>query len=809
MASLGVELRSAARSLARSPAMALSAILCLGLGIGGTTAVASAISRALIQPLPMRDADRLVAVHRITPQTGPMGTWPESPGNYADLARESRTVESLSAISSGSALVNLGSETVQASEHFVTGGLFPMLGSRAELGRLIGPADDRLDAPLVAVLSDEFWREKFRAAPSIVGRTVDIDGKPATIIGVLPPKYRIPHGSNMLESDVWMPMRFTPQQLAMRGNNYLLMLGRLTSGATPASAQAELRKLFAPLVAQYANLQDENVRVAPLVAESASVVKGPLLLLFGAVCMVLLIAATNVAALLLARGVHRQREMAVRTALGATRWHVMRPAIAESLVIGALGAALGFGLAAIGVRTIGRLAAAQMPQLAGLGVDWRVIAFGVAVAIAVSLACGAAPAWRNTTIDPQDALRGGRGGGSGREQHRALRALAVFEIALSLVLLIGAGLMLRAFAGLLRKDPGFETAHVLTLSATVASARYPNGTAVRRFLEPALDAVREVPGVQSAGGINLLPYVNWGWNSNIRYEGASAADPTRWPLVEIRVATPDFFTVTGQRLLDGRLLRPNDDDGKTTPQVVVVNQALAKRDFRGQNPVGRRFYTGDTTFATIVGVVSDIRNVGPVSDPAPEMYYTYLQAATGDSRFPLMIRTRGDPKDVIAAVRRAIVGIDPTAAVSEIATMPEIISQSLGRPRFFMTMLGAFAGVALALTIAGLYGVLSYAVAQRTRELGIRVALGSSPGGLVRLVTREGVMLVAAGVVVGFGASVALTRVMVSILYDVSPMDASSWALAATCLVVPTVLATVVPALRASRADPIAAMRVV
>ncbi|HKT10180.1 MAG TPA: ABC transporter permease, partial [Gemmatimonadaceae bacterium] len=690
--------------------MALSAILCLGLGIGGTTAVASAISRALIQPLPMRDADRLVAVHRITPQTGPMGTWPESPGNYADLARESRTVESLSAISSGSALVNLGSETVQASEHFVTGGLFPMLGSRAELGRLIGPADDRLDAPLVAVLSDEFWREKFRAAPSIVGRTVDIDGKPATIIGVLPPKYRIPHGSNMLESDVWMPMRFTPQQLAMRGNNYLLMLGRLTSGATPASAQAELRKLFAPLVAQYANLQDENVRVAPLVAESASVVKGPLLLLFGAVCMVLLIAATNVAALLLARGVHRQREMAVRTALGATRWHVMRPAIAESLVIGALGAALGFGLAAIGVRTIGRLAAAQMPQLAGLGVDWRVIAFGVAVAIAVSLACGAAPAWRNTTIDPQDALRGGRGGGSGREQHRALRALAVFEIALSLVLLIGAGLMLRAFAGLLRKDPGFETAHVLTLSATVSSARYPNGTAVRRFLEPALDAVREVPGVQSAGGINLLPYVNWGWNSNIRYEGASAADPTRWPLVEIRVATPDFFTVTGQRLLDGRLLRPNDDDGKTTPQVVVVNQALAKRDFRGQNPVGRRFYTGDTTFATIVGVVSDIRNVGPVSDPAPEMYYTYLQAATGDSRFPLMIRTRGDPKDVIAAVRRAIVGIDPTAAVSEIATMPEIISQSLGRPRFFMTMLGAFAGVALALTIAGLYGVLSYAV---------------------------------------------------------------------------------------------------
>ena len=324
----------------------------------------------------------------------------------------------------------------------------------------------------------------------------------------------------------------------------------------------------------------------------------------------------------------------------------------------------------------------------------------------------------------------------------------------------------------------------------------------------ALDAVRAVPGVQSAGAINLVPYVNWGWNGNIRYEGASADDQTRWPLVEQRTVTPDFFTVTGQRLLNGRLLRPNDDDSAPPPQVVVVNEALAKRDYHGQDPVGRRFYIGDTAKATIVGVVSDIRNVGPFSDPAPEMYWTYLQGGNDDSRFPIMMRTRGGPKDVIAAVRRAIHGIDATAAVSDIATMPEVIEKSLGRPRFFMTMLGAFAVIALALTIAGLYGVLSYAVAQRTRELGIRVALGSSPGGLVRLVTQEGVMLVAIGVAVGFAASIAVTRVMRSILYGVSPVDASAWVLAVACLVVPTVLATVVPALRASRADPTAAMRV-
>lgn len=808
MTSFGAELRAAARSLARSPVMAISAVICLALGIGGTTAVGSAIDRALLQQLPVRDADRLVAVHRITPQSGPQGTWPESPANYLDLARESRTVDSLAAVTFGTALVSLGSETVQASELLVTGNLFPMLGARAEVGRLLAPDDDRTGAPAVAVLSDEFWRAKFAADSRIVGRTVDIDGKPTTIIGVAPVGFRIPHGGRILKGDVWIPIRFTPEQAAQRGSNMLLMLGRLVNGATPATAQSELRALFAQLITDYPQLRGENLRVAPLVAESAKSVRQPLLLIFGAMCMVLLIAATNVAALLLARGVHRQREMAVRTALGASRWHVVRPALVESLLITLVGAAAGLGLAAAGVRTIGTLAAAQMPQLAGLSVDGRVVAFGVAVAVLVSLACGAAPAWRNTTVDPQDALRGGRGGGSGREQHRALRALVVAEIALSLVLLIGAGLMLRAFTGLLDKDPGFETAHVLTLDVTVASARYPGNASVRRFLQPALDGIRGVPGVTAAGMINLVPYVNWGWNSNIRYEGMPNDNPTRWPLVEQRSVMPGFFAVTRQKLIAGRLLGAGDDDSPKAPPVVVVNQALAKRDFKGANPVGRRFYFTDSAMATIVGVVSDIRNVGPFAAPAPEMYWSILQSGSGSSAFPIMVRTRGNPTSVLAGVRRVIRAADPTAAISDVATMPDVIAQSLGQPRFYVMMLGAFAAVALALTLAGLYGVLSYAVAQRTRELGIRAALGSSPERLVKLVVSDGAALVAIGAIVGFVASFAVTRVMVSMLYGVSPTDSSTWALAVATLVVPTVLATVVPALRASRADPVVAMRV-
>lgn len=807
MMPLSADLRTAARSLARTPGMAISAILCIALGVGGTTAVASAISRALLQPLPLRDADRLVAVHRITPQSGPQGTWTESPANYADLARESRTVDSLSAIDFGTALVNVGSETVQASELLVTGGLFPVLGARPELGRLLSPSDDRLDAPRTAVLSDEFWRAKFHADPGVIGRTVDIDGSPVTVVGVTPPQFRIPHGRNVLRGDLWVPMRFTPEARAQRDNNSLLMLGRLAPKATPASAQAELRGLFARLVEQYPQLRGENVRVAPLVAEGARSVRQPLLLLFGAVCMVLLIAVTNVAALLLARGVHRRREAAVRSALGATPWHVMRPAIAESILLSAVGTALGFAVAAAGVRTIGALAAARMPQLAGLSIDSRVIAFGIVISVVVSVACGAAPAWHSAGVDPNDALRGGRGGGRSREHHRALSGLVIAEIALSLALLIGAGLMLRAFTRLLDRSPGFETAHVLTVNVTVASTSYPDGASVRRFLEPVLEGVRELPGVESAGAINRVPYVSWGSNSNIRYEGMPGDDPTRLPLVEQRTATPGFFAVTRQRLIAGRLFGPADDDSPRATPVVVVNEALAKRDFKGQNPVGRRFYISDTSFATIIGEVSDIRNVGPFAEPAPEMYWSYLQAGAGSSVFPIMIRTHGDPLAVAGEVRRVIRTTDPTAAIADVATMRDVIVNSLGQPRFYLVMLGAFAGIALVLTIAGLYGVLSYAVAQRTREMGIRVALGSSRVGLVRLVTGEGARLVASGVAVGLAASYALTRVMVSILYGVSPVDARTWIVAAASLVVPTVLATVVPALRASRADPVVAMQ--
>ena len=802
------DLRSATRGLLRTPTVAISGILCLALGIGATAAISSAISRALFQSLPFREPERLVAVHRTTPHSGPLGTWPLSVPNYSDLATRTRTVHGMAALSFGTALVALPTEAVRASQIYVTGNFFRTLGAPPQRGRLLVPDDDRIGAPIVAVLSDEFWRSKLGADPSIVGKQLTIDGDPTTIVGIAPRDFHVPHGANVLRADVWMPIRFTAQQYTRRRSNFLLVLGRLAPSATPGTAQTELRTLFAGIIAEHPELRGEDVRIAPLQAENVQAVRKPLLLLFGAVCMVLLIATTNVAALLLARAVQRRRELAVRTALGASRWSVMQPMLVESLLITAAGVVLGLVIASIGVRTIGAIAGAQLPQLAGLSVDGRVVLFALALSMVVALGCGAMPAWRGAAVDPQDALRGGRGGGAGREQNRALRSLVVFEMALSLVLLIGAGLVLKAFAGLLGNDPGFETAHVLTMTVTTSPARYAAQPADRAFLQPAIEAIQAIPGVESAGSITLIPYVNWGNNSNVRYEGQPFDDPTRLPIVEERRVTPSFFAVTKQRLVAGRLLQPSDGAAPNAPDVVVVNQALVDRDLRGVDPIGKRFHLNDTTFGTIVGVVSNIRNFGPYAPPAPEMYRTYWQGGGGASTFPLMIRVaRGDPASIAPVVRAAIRAIDPTAAVANVQSMPAVIESSLGQPLFYLSLLGAFAAVALVLAVAGLYGVLSYAVAQRTRELGIRAALGSSGAGLLQLVTRDGMRLVAFGLALGSLGGLALTRFLTFTLYGVSPLDGAIWALSVLAMAIAGVVAALIPARRATRVNPLIAMQ--
>jgi putative ABC transport system permease protein len=799
------EIRDAVRALRRTPMVTLCAVSCLALGLGATTAIASAIDRALLRPLPFNDPGRLVTVYRTAPQAN---NWPFSPAKFLDLVRGARQIE-VAAIAYDTKLITLRDEGVTARALRVTGNLFPLLGVRAEHGRLIDVPDDSASQNPVVVVSDELWRERFAADPGLVGRTILLDGKATTVIGIAPAGFHVPHGNNELMADLWVPMRFTAEERARRGSNYLNVLGRLASGASVKSADAELRSVVDAMIVIYPRYRGESARAVPLQSDSVRTVRTPLLLVFGAVSAVLLIAAANVGSLLLARGVHRQREMAVRTALGASRWAVMRPVITESLVLTALGGIMGIGLAWLAVRAIGHLAIAQLPQLTGLAIEIRIVVFALALSAIVALLCGALPAWHGASVDPQDALRAGREGPGSATQQRALRGLVIAEVALSLVLLIGASLVLRGFAKLVNRDPGFDPRPVLTFVATISPNHYSDSTQIARFLRPALAAIEQVPGVQSAGAISDLPYKQWGSNSNIRYEGQPNVDPEHFPLADDRDATPDLFRALGQRLLAGRFLRDDDDDRPGVPRVVVANEALVRRDFPHQDPIGKRFYITDSTLATIVGVVSDIPNAGPIDPPVPEVYWSYAQ---GGSRmnvvFNIIVRAvRGDPATLEKSVRAAVHSMDPGAAVSEVARMTDVMAQSVGAPRFYLSLIATFAIVAVLLAVAGLYGVLSYAVAQRTRELGIRTALGSSTPVTLRMVTREGMQLVGIGIAGGVVGGALVTRVLASLLYGVSRADAPTWLFATTALAVAGLLASLVPAYRATRVDPVIAMR--
>ncbi|HTA72995.1 MAG TPA: ABC transporter permease [Gemmatimonadaceae bacterium] len=795
---------SAIRRLRRAPTVAVCAVLCLALGLGATIAIASAINQALLRPLPFRDPGRLVTVYRTEPTCD---NCPFSAPKYLDLARGSRQIQMLAATAFQTKLLSVGTEAAQVRAYRITGNMFPMLGVRPFRGRLIDVGDDSVSRDNVVVMSYELWRDRFAGDPTLVGRTIRLDGVPHTVIGIAPSAFHIPHGNQNLEADLWLPMRFTADERASRGHNFLKVQGRLAPGATVANATSDVRSLMDQMIALYPHMKGESAFATPLQADSVRLVRTPLLLIFGAVCAVLLIAAANVGSLLLARGVNRRREMAVRSAIGASRWDLMQPVIAESAVLAGLGGVLGIGLAWLAVRTIGSLAGAQVPQLVGLGIEIRVMLFAILLSTVVALICGMLPAWHSASVDPQDALRGGRGGGSGLTQQRLLAGLVVGEVALSLTLLIGASLVLRGFEKLVSRDPGFDPTRLLSLTAVISPDRYASGEPIRRFLTPAIDAIERIPGVQGAGAISAMPYHEWGDNSTYRYEG-TPDDPEHEPVMEDRDASPDFFRATGQQLVAGRLLRADDDNRPDVPLAVVVNRALARRDFPNGDALGKRFYWGPTRMATIVGVVSDIANFGPVDPPHPEVYWSYAQTNNDETVFPILVRiARGDPASVAPAVREAIRSVDPAAAVADVQPMAQRIGRSVGAPRFYLSLIATFAIVAIVLAVAGLYGVMSYTVAQRTREMGIRSALGSTSGRTLRLVAEQGMRIVGLGLVLGVLGGALVTRALESLLYGVSRADPITWVGATAALAIAGLVASLVPATRATLVDPVTAIR--
>jgi predicted permease len=798
------QVRVAVRSLARTPVVSMAAVISLALGLGATTAVFSAVSAALLDGMPFAEPDRLVSVFRTTPH---FRNGPFAPGNFLDLRDRSETLESLGAVAYQTGLLKRSERSYQVVARQITPELFGTLGVNAALGRTLQADDERSDTEEVAVLSWELFQARFGADPAIVGRAISLDGEMRTVVGVLPPGFRIPHRTRFMESDVWLPLRFSPEQAEVRRSNYLLLLGRLAKGRTVLEAETELVALNAGLAETYPSIRGESVRVGSMAEESAGPIRGPLLMLLGAVGLVLLIATANVASLMLARGAQRGHEVALRTALGATRRAIVKTVLIESSVLAGIGVGFACLIAWAGVRLIGRLGAQLYPQLEGLGLDARVFAFAIAATALVAVLAGVLPGWRISGADPQDALRTGSSrSGMSRSQNRFLKGIVVAELAASAVLLIGAGLLISAFVGVLQRSPGFETRSLLTMEVAISPTRYQDATVDEAFATPALEAVRALPGVEDAGITTMIPYRSWGNNFNIRYEGVEG-DDTQLPLTESRVVSPSFFSTLGVTLLEGRLFTESEARGEELPTLVVVNQALARRDFPDGGVIGGRFHTSDTTFAEIIGVVSNTRNVGPIDEPRPQVYWNFMGSGRPAMRMPLIARVIGHPEAHASAIEDALRSVDPDAAVTGVRSMEAVISSSVRRQRFFMILLGSFAAVALALTITGLYGVISYAVAQRTRELGIRAALGSTRAQTLALVMRDAAVLSGGGLLIGSVAGLALTRLLEGMLYGVSPLSGSVWIAALAGLFGTAALAASVPALRAARVDPIQAIR--
>jgi predicted permease len=788
--------------LLRAPGLLVACVFCLALGLGSTATIFSVADRVMLRPVDFEEPERLVSVFRSLPLSS---TLPWSAPNFIDIAPEP-SAEGFAAFGSTSRLVALGDRFEPSFVIRASGQFFNVLRTRALHGRVLLPSDDDPAAPAVVVASYEYWRSHLGGSPTVLGTTLRLDGEPHEVVGVLPPNFRITNAGTVYAGELWVPMRFTASEREQRSSNWLRVFARLAPGVTPDQLEAALTQRFAPVLEANPDLAGHGIAVTPLIVDAAEQIRRPLGFLIVATIAVLAIAVINVSSLLLARGIRRQSELAVRSALGATRWEVMRPVFAEGAVIAVLGWGAGLVLAAAAVKGIAALGSVRIVQLSYASVDLRTIVVALVTALLAAVAGTAAPAWRAARALPADALRGGRAAGA-RHQHRTLATLVVIEGALAITLLIAAGLVMKGFVRLTKNDPGFEASGLLTMRVRVAPTDFPADRAAVNFLGPAMEAVEAVPGVVAAGAISQLMYSEWGWNMWIRYEGRPEVPPVERPLLETRNVTPGFFAATGQRLIAGRLLDEREMVLGDSTQRVVVNEALVKRDFPGEDPIGKRIYNG-TRWIEIVGVVADIRNFGPIAEPRPEAYWTFAQRFPAATGYSLVVRTENeDPMTVAGNVERALRSVYPGVAISRVQPMTTLMAQSIGWPRFVFALFATLASVALVLALAGLFGILSYTVEQQQKEYALRSALGASPASLRALILGRAGRIIGVSLATGLAVAWMVTRGMAALLYGVAPYDVPVWAVAVLTMLAAGLAAALGPALRASRVAPMTAMR--
>ena len=819
------DLRHAARALAKAPGFTALAALALALGIGANAALFSVVDGVLLAPLPYREPGRLLALSGHAPGLG-LDEIGLTPGELVELSA-SPSFEGVAAWSTGRITVGGGDEPERLDGASITAGLLESLGVRPALGRAFRPEEEREGGEQVAILSDALWRRRFGADPGVLGRRVELDGKPATIIGVMPPAFALP---SELERGVpallFVPLPIDRESPSWVGHN-LGAFARLAPGVTVAAARAEVAATGERIEREQAQFYpseiDFELRAATLHDAVVGDVRPALVALLAGVGLVLAIACANVANLLLARAEARQKEIAVRAALGCGGLRLARLFVLESLLVAALGAGGGVVLARGGLAALRAFGPASLPRLGAVAIDLRVLAFTLAVTLVSALALGLAPAVHSARADLGRVLKEeGRSASAGRRGRALRRGLVVAEVALAVVLVVSAGLLVRTFERLMAVDTGFEPTGVLTMRTALPAAAYPDGPRSAAFFAAAVERIEALPGVLSAAVANDVPLEPGGSDSVFALEGQPNPfqDPEAFPNgfqnANFRVVSPGYFATIGLPVLEGRSFGAGDD--AAAPGAIVVNRELARRFFPGRSPLGQRMhvYRDETTagpWLTVVGVVGDSKTRTLTEEPKPEMYLPASQAhlTFGDDAaryMAFLVRTDGDPARAAVPVQQAVREL---AAVGlplyEVHTLADVVGAGVARPRLSAFLAAAFAGLALALAAVGVYGVVSYSVARRIHEMGVRLALGAKARQLVRLVVGQGMALVAAGLGLGFAAALGVTRLLAGLLWGVGPFDVATYGGVALLLASVALIACLVPALRAARVDPVEALR--
>jgi putative ABC transport system permease protein len=796
MSSLISDFRYAVRMMLKHRSFTVIAVLALGLGIGANTAIFSVVNSVLLRPLPYYQPDQLVTIlHK--------NSTPVAPANYFDFARQSQSFTSIAAAQWWEPNLTGRDQPEHLRGLQVTGEMFSLLGVNAALGRTFHSGEDQTGSDHVVVLSNGLWRRRFGGDANVIGQHITFDGESYNVIGVMPPEFQFaPFWATRAE--LWSPLNLAAR-LNDRGGQSLRIFARLKPGVTQAQAQAETSMIFGRLQEQYPK---ENkgaaLFVEPLHEKVVGKTRRPLLVLFGAVGFVLLIACSNVANLMLARATARKREIAVRTALGASGRRIARQLLTESVTIALFGGAFGLALALLSVKALVAFGPSNLPRVQTVALDRRILLFTLAVSVITGVLFGLAPVFQALKTNLNDSLKDEtRGSTGGRSVLR--RLLVVSEVALALLLLVGGGLMVRSFARLLSVDPGFDSRHLLTMSISLAGSQQSTAPQRITFFNQLLDRVNSLPGVESASAINHLPLGGDVWTVPFLIEGRPAPAPGEKQGAVYRIVRPAYFQTMHAVVLKGRDFTAQDNE--TTPGVAIINQALAQRYWPAEDPLGKRIVMAqDEKQREIVGVVKNMKEGDWTADPDPEVYLPHLQTP-----FPrglaLVIRTAGDPLQLVKSVENEVWAIDRNLPVAEIRTMDEVISEGIEQQRFNMLLLGVFAAVALILAAVGIYGVMSDAVVSRTRELGIRMALGAQRSDVLRMIVRQGMTLALIGMVIGVSVALWLTQFMSSLLFEVSPTDGVTFVGIPIVLLAVVLGACLVPARRATKVDPLVALR--